>query len=83
MANEKPLNDLDEQPSAADESCQGLDDPALAEPGVKAPESRFLALGSSPGVLQRRFLSPSGIPDPPFLVQKPFLSGKFILRTMS
>jgi len=44
MANEERLDDLDQQPAAADESGQGFDDPALPELGEKSSELRFLRL---------------------------------------
>jgi hypothetical protein len=38
MTNEEPLDDLDEQPAAADEGGQGFDDSTLSELQEKRPQ---------------------------------------------
>ncbi len=56
MADKEPLDNFYEQPTAADESGQGLDDVTLSELSENGPETRFFDLGTFFGDLWRRFI---------------------------
>ena len=69
MANEERLDDLDQQPAAADESGQGFDDPALPELGEKSSDLDSSVCGCFSEICGGVFPSPSGIPDTPFVLR--------------